>query len=415
VAVASLRLHGEAGTLARFEVERHYRDTPLMIIGEGTNEIQRTLIARQLVDRYGERLGALTPRDSEPEERRQIVLAVRQFVDKTLAPVVAEHEAAGRWPEAVVRELAELGVLGAAVAPRHGGLGLDLGTMALVLEELARGWTTVAATVAGHLVATWALDRFVPGAARRLPPLTRAETLAATVLAGDVAARAEGETVVLTGATGLADNAPRAGLFLVGARDARGPLLAVVERGAAGLTVGAPEAPLGGRGLDPAPLALDGVRGTALPPAATAPVHAVAALAAAAGGVGLAQAAFEAALRYSQQRTTFGKPLCQHQAVQLKLADMATGITAARLLTARAAAGPEPDPVVADMARLAAAPVAMHAALESMRIHGGYGYVSEFPVERHYRDAARLPFTPVDDDTLRRRLAAALAGAPGAP
>ena len=91
-----------------------------MIIGEGTNEIQRTLIARQLVERHGERLGALTSREAEPEERRQLVLAVRQFVDKSLVPVAAEHEAAGRYPAAIVRELAELGVLGAVVDPRSG-------------------------------------------------------------------------------------------------------------------------------------------------------------------------------------------------------------------------------------------------------------------------------------------------------
>jgi alkylation response protein AidB-like acyl-CoA dehydrogenase len=411
VAVASMRLHGEAGTLASAEVERHYRDTPLMIIGEGTNEIQRTLIARQLVHRYGERLGALTSREGEPDERRQIVLAVRQFVDKALAPAVAEHEAAGRWPETIVRELAELGLFGAAVHPRHGGLGLDAGTVAMMLEELARGWTTVASTVAGHLVAAWALDRWLPTAAATLPALTRAERLATTVLGGDVSARDEDGAVVLDGTTALADNAARAGVFLVQARDAHGPRLAVVERGARGLRVGAPEATLGGRGLDPAPLVLDGVCATAVPREATAPVGALAALAAAAAGVGLAQAAFEAALRYSQQRTTFGKPLCEHQAVQLKLADMATGITAARLLAARAAERPELDPVAADMARLAASAAAMHATLESMRIHGGYGYVSEFPVERYYRDAARLMFIPVDDETLRRRLAGALAAA----
>jgi alkylation response protein AidB-like acyl-CoA dehydrogenase len=130
--------------------------------------------------------------------------------------------------------------------------------------------------------------------------------------------------------------------------------------------------------------------------------------AAAAIAVGLAQAAFEAALRYSQQRTTFGKPLCQHQAVQLKLADMATGITAARLLTYRAVEGDAPDPARAAMARLQATAAALQATLESMRIHGGYGYVTEFPVERYYRDAARLMFVPLDDDALRRTLATRL-------
>ena len=416
VALGAMRVHGEAGTLARLTVERHYRDTPLMIIGEGTNEIQRTLIARQLVERHGERLGALTSREGEPEERRQLVLAVRQFVDKSLVPLAAGHDAAARYPEDIVRELAELGVLGAVVNPAQGGLGLDLVTTAMILEELGRGWTTVAATVAGHLTTTWALDRLATPAERegRLPVLARADRLATAVVTGAVAARRDGDTWRLTGATGLADNAPRAQVFAVEAAAADGRrLVAVVERGTPGLHLGEPEAHLGARGLDPCPLALEAVRPALLlqDPAAAGAVRGFASLASAAVAVGLAQAAFEAALRYSQQRTTFGKPLCQHQAVQLKLADMATGITAARLLTYRAAAseaGGALDVAAAAMARLQASSVAARATLECMRIHGGYGYVSEFPVERFYRDAARLLFVPVDDDTLRGELAARL-------
>jgi alkylation response protein AidB-like acyl-CoA dehydrogenase len=416
VAVTAMRVHGEAGTLARLSVERHYRDTPLMIIGEGTNEIQRTLIARQLVARHGERLGALTSREGEPEERRQLVLAVRQFVDKSVVPVAAGHEADGRHPEAIVRELAELGVLGAVVDPRQGGLGLDLVTTAMILEELGRGWTTVAATAAGHLATTWALDRFATPAEReaRLPALARAEQLATAVFTGAVAARREGDAWRLSGTTGLADNAPRARWLTLEATAPGGRrLVALVERGVAGLRVGEPEAALGARGLDPCVLTLDAVQPTIVLETAAAPpaVRGFALLASAAVGVGLAQAAFEAALRYAQQRTTFGKPLYQHQAVQLKLADMATGITAARLLTyhaAESAAGGTLDPAAAAMARLHASSVAARVTLECMRIHGGYGYVSEFPVERFYRDAARLLFVPVDDDTLRADLAGRL-------
>jgi alkylation response protein AidB-like acyl-CoA dehydrogenase len=415
VAVAAMRVHGETATLARLSVERHYRDTPLMIIGEGTNEIQRTLIARQLVQRHGERLGALTSREGEPDERRQLVLAVRQFVDKSLAPVAAEHDAADRYPEAIVRELAELGVLGAVVDPRHGGLGLDLVTTAMILEELARGWTTVAAAVAGHLATTWALDRLAPPAEReaRLPGLARGEPLATAVLTGGVAARRAGDAWTLAGTTGLADNAPRAHWFAVdAAAPAGGRLVALIGRDAPGLSLGAPEATLGARGLQPRALTLaDAPAALVLDAAdadAAARLRGFACLAAAAIAVGLAQAAFEAALRYSQQRTTFGKPLCQHQAVQLKLADMATGITAARLLTYRAGEC-RADPAAAAMARLHASTVAARTTLESMRIHGGYGYVSEFPVERYYRDAARLLFAPVDDDTLRADLAGRLA------
>src|SRR5687768_13276673 len=136
LAVDAMRIHGDAGTLASLEIERYYRDTPLMIIGEGTNEIQRTIIARGLVDRYGERPGALISRESEPTERRQMVLAVRQFADKTLAPAVADVEPAGRYPADLMTQVADLGLLGALAPPRDGGLGLDLVTYAMIVEEL---------------------------------------------------------------------------------------------------------------------------------------------------------------------------------------------------------------------------------------------------------------------------------------
>jgi alkylation response protein AidB-like acyl-CoA dehydrogenase len=276
----------------------------------------------------------------------------------------------------------------------------------------------VAATAAGHLTATWALDRFATPAEReaRLPGLARAEQLATAVFTGTVVAGREGDAWRLSGTTGLADNAPRARWFALEAAAADGRrLVALVERGTAGLRVGEPEATLGARGLDPAPLMLEGVRPALVLRSleAASAVRGFASLACASVGVGLAQAAFEAALRYAQQRTTFGKPLYQHQAVQLKLADMATGITAARLLTyhaAESAAGGTLDLAAATMARLHASSVAARATLECMRIHGGYGYVSEFPVERFYRDAVRLLFVPAEDDTLRAELAGRLVG-----
>jgi hypothetical protein len=119
----------------RVTVERHYRDTPLMIIGEGTNEIQRTIIARQLVERYGERLGALTSRDGEPEERRQLVLAVRQFVDKSVVPGSPPRAAA--LPEAIVRELGALGLLGAVVTSP----AVSVSTAPRDAPGELRGWT----------------------------------------------------------------------------------------------------------------------------------------------------------------------------------------------------------------------------------------------------------------------------------
>ncbi len=408
LAVDAMRIHGEAGTLASLEVERYYRDTPLMIIGEGTNEIQRTIIARGLVERYGERRGALTSREGEPDERKQMVLAVRQFVDKTLAPAVADVEPAGRYPTDIMGQVADLGLLGALAPPRHGGLGLDLVTYAMIVEELARGWTSVAAIVAAHATAADAIGRDAPAALRdaTLSRMTRGEIMGTAACGAAIDARRDGDGWRLSGSLPLVDMGAGAGVYVLDARTDDGRLLLfAVERGAPGVAVTAASATVGVRGIDAGSLVLDGVRAFTLGET-TGRLHTVSALGAAAAAVGLAQAAFEAALRYSQQRTTFGKPICQHQAVQLKLADMATSITAARLLTY--AAADEADAVAAGLARRYAAETAYEATLESMRIHGGYGFTTEFPVERYYRDAARLLIEPA---TTAARLAEQLVAA----
>jgi len=165
---------------------------------------------------------------------------------------------------------------------------------------------------------------------------------------------------------------------------------------------------LGLRGAESARIQLEdvrlGVTESVLPDAALEDTLAFAHLATAALGVGLAQASFEAALRYAQQRTAFGKPINQHQAIQLKLADMATAVAAARLLVQDAGV----DPIRSVLAKLQASAAAARVTLESMRTHGGYGYTTEFPVERHYRDAARLLAMPVPEDEARATAAARL-------
>ncbi|HET8577722.1 MAG TPA: acyl-CoA dehydrogenase family protein, partial [Methylomirabilota bacterium] len=182
--------------------------------------------------------------------------------------------------------------------------------------------------------------------------------------------------------------------------------------GAPGLATSAPRKTLGGRGLGPSDVVFEAVRAVGGMEVAVE-LQAVARLGLAATAIGLAQAGFEAALRYSQQRTTFGKPICQHQAIQLKLADMATRITASRALLSRAAERLDADgtdDAGAIMARLDAAETAAFVTLEAMRIHGGYGYTTEFPVERYYRDAARLLTAPPDPEAERRELARRWAG-----
>jgi len=423
VATDGLRVHAAEGQLASFTAERHYRDTPLMIIGEGTNEIQRTLIARQLLERQGE----VASGDVPHADTRQLVLGVRQFVDRTLAPQAMEHEATHRFPNELVAALADLGVLGTLVPQDDGGLGLDLATHAMILEELARGFATAAALASAHLSAALVVARFGTPAQRSrvLGAATRGDSLLAGMWDDGIEAQRTPDGYRLRGHAALVENATRAGLFVARvAVDGTRAACVMIPRERPGLTVGAPLETLGVRGLGIASVQLDGVVVSdtdVLGPlsaldanthheAAIAIARGLGRLAAAAMAVGIAQAALTAALRYSQERTTFGKPICEHQAVQLKLADMATAITVARLLTQRAATEAERSSVEdatasIAMAKLAATESALGVTLESMRIHGGYGSSAEFPVERYYRDAARLVLTPTTSEEERAILA----------
>ena len=406
VAEDAMRVLGERAILTSGAAERYYRDTPLMIIGEGTNEIQRTIIARNLVDRYGERAGALVSHESQPAEHRQMVLAVRQLVEKEILPVAQEHEQAGRGAAVALAHLADLGLLAAPLSVSDGGFALPPEACAALLEELARGWASLAAIVASHLVAVRALAS--RGAHPSLGALGRGEQLGAISLAGEVASRRDGATIVLTGTTGLVEGAASAHVLLVGATDAaRGRVLIEVPATTPGVRIDAPEPVLGLKAAGAARVTFGDVR---LDPQAVLPnpafdnALAFSHLTTGALAVGIAQAAFEAALRYAQQRSAFGKPISQHQAIQLKLADMATGVSAARLLVADAG----DDPVRAAVAKLQATATALSVTLESMRTHGGYGYTAEFPVERHYRDAARLLHMPISEDEARAAAAVGL-------
>ncbi|HXJ84938.1 MAG TPA: acyl-CoA dehydrogenase family protein [Candidatus Methylomirabilis sp.] len=413
-AVAAMAIVGPASQLASGRVERLYRDTPLMIIGEGTNEIQRLVICRNLLDRYGERSGALTAREGEPDERRQIVHAVRQLVDKEIIPTVHEHEAAGRYPAALVARLGDLGVFGALASTDLGGLGLDLTTFVMILEEVARGWATVSALVGLQAIASRILVRFGGRtlSERHVPPMTRGERRISIAPGESVGARGRGDGWVLSGSASLVEGAERADFILVTAdRDEGSPCSFLVERDAHRLALSAPHDTLGGRGLESCDLVFDAVQvdGSArLAAGAVEATNALWRLRNAAVAVGIAQAAFDAALRYSQQRSAFGQPIGQHQAIQLKLADMATRITASRLLTYRAAErldAEASDALGTFMARIDSAETAAEVTLEAMRIHGGYGYTREFPVERFYRDAAWLLTSPRDLAAERRELA----------
>ena len=426
-AVEIVRLSGRRGQVVDSPIERLYRDTPLMIIGEGANEIQRILIARQLLERYGERFGHTVFHDSETDDRRQLMRAVRQFVQKDVVPLAQDEDATGRYPAGLVGRLAELGVWGALVPAEYGGLDLDLVTATMMVEEVARGWGMLGVLLASHLAAADAVARHASPAARDrlLPAMVRAERLGCVALGGPAPVRRTGGGWGLLGGAPFTAGAGHAAVFVIVAELEGRRAAFLAEAGAPGLEVGSAAATLGFHGLGVADITFAHLRlphdarlgrddGGAAETAAE--VESLLRLGEAAVAVGLGEAALEGALRYAQQRHTFGKPIAQHQAIQLKLADMATRVTAARLLAHRGAerlAARPGDAAPAAMARLEAAETAYHAALESMRTHGGYGYTKEFPIERLYRDAAAL--LSGDGVTGRLRLAVARAVLEGAP
>jgi alkylation response protein AidB-like acyl-CoA dehydrogenase len=418
IALDAMRIHGGYGYIREFTVERYYRDTPLMMIGEGTNEIQRLVIARQLLERYGERQGALKSLEGEPEERRQIVQVIRNFVERDIIPVASRYEAQDQYPFEIVEKLKELGLFGVTIPQEYGGLGLDHVTSSMIVEEISRGWMAISGILNTHLITAYILTHFGTEEQKRrfLPAMARGDRrggLALTETSGgsDVqairtVARRDGDHYVINGSKMFITNGRHGDIFALLAKTDpnakpphKGMSCFIIEKGGPGFTVSRDLDKLGHRGVDTCELIFDNFR----VPAANLVSEEegqgfkqvmagleIGRIAVAAAGVGLAQAAFEAALRYSQQRIAFGKPICQHQAIQLKLADMAAKLTAARLLTewaaARKDAGERVDLEVG-MAKLYASEVGYEVSLESMRIHGGYGYTTEFPVERYYRDA----------------------------
>jgi alkylation response protein AidB-like acyl-CoA dehydrogenase len=355
------------------------------------------------------------------DEQRRILATVRAFVEKEVRPVVADWEHADRYPHELVEQMKTLGLFGATIPERYGGLGLDYGTYALIVEELSRGWMSLAGVLNSHLVMAYCVDTFGTEVqkARFLPAFAAGSRRGGICLTepqggSDLQAirtRAvrQGEQYLLTGTKMFVTNGRHGDTFLVLAKtDAevgpphRGMSLFLVEKGHPGFQVGRNLSKLGYKGVETVELIFDAVPVPAAnlvggqEGAGFRQIMAgleVGRINVAARAVGLARAAFEDAIRYAQLRQSFGRPIAEHQAIQLKLADMATHLEAARLLTLEAArlktAGERAD-LAAGMAKLFASETAQEAALEAMRIHGGYGYTTEFSVERYYRDAPLL-------------------------
>ena len=348
----------------------------------------------------------------------QVLDTVRRFVAREVIPVASKYEHADEYPQPLVDRMRELGLFGATIPAEYGGLGLDYTTYAMIVEELCRGWMSLSGVLNTHLMFAYVLQMHgtAEQKARYLPALARGEHRAALCLtephAGSDAQRIRttavrrGDHYVVNGSKMFITNARTATIYsLVAKTDPsadppyKGISLFAAEKDAPGVTVGRQLDKLGYKGIEtcevsfedfrvPAANLIGGAEGRGFGQVMSG--LEVGRINIAARAVGVAQAAFEDAIRYAQERRTFGKPICEHQAIQLKLADMATKIEAARLLTRQAAGmkdrGERVD-LQAGMAKLFASETCQEVSLDAMRILGGYGYVKEFAVERYYRDA----------------------------
>jgi alkylation response protein AidB-like acyl-CoA dehydrogenase len=340
----------------------------------------------------------------------------REFAEAEIAPVIARYDEAEEFPAEVIAKLGRLGFMGVLVSPEYGGAGLDYVAYALVVEELSRVDGSVGITMWAHnSLCTNHIYTFGSAAQREryVPPLSRGDVLGAWGLTepgsgSDAAAMRTraveaGDAFVLDGTKAFITNGSVAGTAVVMAKTdpaagGRGISAFILEQGMPGFRPGQRYKKLGLHASDTAELVLEGVR---VPGANllgernrgfqdTKKVLEGGRVAMAAMGVGLAQGALDQAVRYAKERQAFGQPIGHFQGIRAILADLATEVEAARLLTLRAAYGKDRGrPVMreASMAKVFASEVAVRCATKAVQVHGGYGYTREFPVERFYRDA----------------------------
>jgi alkylation response protein AidB-like acyl-CoA dehydrogenase len=331
------------------------------------------------------------------ETQRHLRETIRGFARTRVAPAAAETDRAARFPRELVAALGDLGVMGSIVPEVHGGAGVDAVAWTLAVEELATACASTALVFAAHTaLATGPLLQHATAAQqlRWLPRLASGDVLGCLADGGDVAARRAGDGWALGGTVRSVANGAEAGVALVVAGDRA----FVVETASRGWTAVRRDDRTGLRGAAPADVTLHdvGVPGDALlgdGGAIAAAARDAWRIALAALGVGIARAAVDASLSYSRERRVFGEPIAAFQGAQWRLADMATAVESARLLTLRAAFLKDrglPYTSEAAMAKVFAAETAMTLATQAVQMHGGYGYTREFPVERHFRDAAAL-------------------------
>jgi alkylation response protein AidB-like acyl-CoA dehydrogenase len=362
----------------------------------------------------------MTANQTLDEESEHLVLdAVTRFLERDVAPYAHALERKDEYPHEIVEKMRVLGLFGATVGERYGGMGLPAVTYARIVEKVSAVWMSISGIFNSHLIMCAAIERFATEALKEhyLPRLARGELRGGIALTEPdcgtdlqaVRTRAvrEEDRYIINGTKLWITNAVEGNVLLVLVKTDpdttprhRGMSLLVVEK-SSGYASRKLEK-LGYRGVDtgevvfvdvstPVENLIGEAEGRGLQQILSG--LALGRINVAARGVGVADAALHAALRYAQQRKTFGEPISNHQAIQLKLADMATRVDAARLLTERAARvydlGERCD-LEAGMAKLAASEAAMENSAEALRVHGAYGYSPENLVERYYRDAPLL-------------------------
>ena len=356
------------------------------------------------------------------QEQEELILdGIERFLERDVRPYVSELEAGDIYPEEIVTKMKELGLFGATISAEYGGLGLPATTYAKIVEKISGAWMSVSGIINSHLIMAAAVERHGTEAQKEsyLPRFATGELRGGVALTepdagtdlqairtvakqeGNEGYRVNGNKMWITNSIHgncvalLAKTDPNAKPRHTGMS------LFIAEKGP-GFNVSRKLEKLGYKGIDTAELVFEdyfvaadrligGEEGFGLKQVLSG--LELGRINVAARGVGIAQATLDESVKYSQMRKTFGKPICQHQAIQLRLADMATRVQASRLLTERAAEayqrGDRAD-MEAGMAKLFATESAMENALDAMRIHGGYGYSKEFPIERMFRDAPLL-------------------------
>ena len=351
------------------------------------------------------------------DEEQSLVRTVRDFIDRDVKPAVNEMEHRNEYPEKFIEQMKQIGIYGLAVPEEYGGTPVSMPCYVAVTEELARGWMSLAGAMGGHTVVAKLLTAFGTDEqkAAYLPGMATGElraTMALTEPGGGsdlqamrTTAGIQADHYVVNGSKTWISNARRSGLIALMCKTDphatpkhRGISILLVEHGP-GLTVSRDLPKLGYKGVESCEISFDNFRVPTSAVLGGSAGHGFAQMMkgletgriqVASRALGVARAALEDALQYAQDRHSFGTPIWKHQAIGHQLADMATKLTAARQLTlfaaARFDAGARCD-MEAGMAKLFASETAMEIALSALRIHGGYGYSTEYDIERYFRDA----------------------------